>query len=372
MTGVRARRLRAHPRAWAVVGWGREATDSARLILAAKTAVAAAIAWYLAPLVPWADSEYSYYAPLGVLVSMHPTVAGSARAGLQSLVGLGIGIGLGLGGLALVATDAPGVVAVAAVIAVGIALGGIHALGAGREWVAIAGLFVLLIGGPAGDEFTLSYLLTMAFGVLVGVLMNLIVVPPLYLRRASGQLTLLQDTVRRSLEEIAEAMTAVPKDSHRIADAASELPMMLSSVSEEVRTAEESSRGNPRIRNKRRDKELNAHRMTALERMTAAARDLAAILSRAADGTTTADAGVDQALAEAIRECAELVGAPADDPDAQQKLETATDALDAAADRLNQHSWGDDSSRYAPAYAYAATVCVHRILLASGDFMSPG
>src|SRR5690606_27547913 len=57
MTGVRARRRHAHPRAWTVVGWGREATDSARLILAAKTAVAAAIAWYLAPLVPWADSE---------------------------------------------------------------------------------------------------------------------------------------------------------------------------------------------------------------------------------------------------------------------------------------------------------------------------
>lgn len=367
----RGRDRRLHPRARAVVGWGREATDSARLILAAKTAAAAAIAWYLAPLVPWADSEYSYYAPLGVLVSMHPTVVGSARAGLQSLIGLAIGIALGLGGLALVATDAPGVVAVAAVIAVGIALGGIGALGAGREWVAIAGLFVLLIGGPAGDEFTLSYLLTMAFGVLVGVLMNLIVVPPLYLRRASGQLTLLQESVHRSLEEIAQAMTAVPQDPRRIADAVSELPMMLSSVSEEVRTAEESSRGNPRIRHKQQEKELNARRMMALERTTTATRDLAAILSRAADEGTVGDAAVDQALAEAVRACADLVAAPADDPDAQQKLDAASDALDAAADGLNRHPWSDDSSRYAPAYAYAATVCVRRIVIASGDFVSP-
>ena len=41
-------------------------------------AAAAVLAWYLAPLVPLASSEYSYYAPLGVLVSMYPTVARSA------------------------------------------------------------------------------------------------------------------------------------------------------------------------------------------------------------------------------------------------------------------------------------------------------
>lgn len=358
-------------RARVLIGWGREATTDARLILAAKTAVAAAIAWYLAPLVPWADSEYSYYAPLGVLVSMYPTLAGSARAGAQALIGLAIGIGLGLGGLALLTTDAPGVVAVAAVIAVGIALGGIGALGVGRDWVAIAGLFVLLIGGPTGGEFTLSYLLTMAFGVVVGVLMNLIAVPPLYLRRASGQLTLLRERVGRSLEEIAAAMTSDPQDRHRIADAVSGLPRMLSSVDEEVRTAEESSRGNPRIRNKRKDQELNARRMTALERTATATRDLATILDSAADEDAIGDAG-GQKVAEAVRACAELVAAPVDDPEARYKLDMASEALDAAADRLNQqHPRSVDSSRYAPAYAYAALVCVRRILSASKDFVSP-
>src|SRR5690606_37256310 len=108
-------------------------------------------------------------------VSMYPTLAGSARAGVQALSGRGIGIALGLGGLGLVLSGAPAVLSIALVIAAGIVLGGIRALGVGGDWVAIAGLFVLLLGGRAADEFSLSYLLTMAFGILVGVFTHLIV-----------------------------------------------------------------------------------------------------------------------------------------------------------------------------------------------------
>lgn len=352
-----------------VVGWGQEATNVDRLILAAKTAVAAAIAWYLAPFVPFADSEYSYYAPLGVLVSMYPTVVGSARAGLQALVGLAIGIVLGLGGLTLVSAGSPGIVAVAMVIAVGIALGGIEALGVGRDWVAIAGLFVLLIGGPAGDEFTLSYLLTMAFGVVVGIAMNLIVVPPLYLRRASEQLTKLREQVRGTLDELADALEEDPIDAARLAEVAGDLPAMLSTVEDEVRQADESSRANPRGRRRAADKELNARRMMALDQTTTATRDLAAALARAADEAITPDATTCRSLAHAVRACAEIVGAATDDPHAEDKLAAASESLDRLLERLADHPIG--RSHYAPAYAYAAAVCVRRILLASEEFVSP-
>ncbi len=87
--------------------WWSDAITADRLLLAAKTAAAAALAWYLAPLVPLAQSEYSYYAPLGVLVSMYPTVARSASSGAQAVVGLALGIGLGLVSLAVVATACP-------------------------------------------------------------------------------------------------------------------------------------------------------------------------------------------------------------------------------------------------------------------------
>lgn len=349
--------------------WGRQITDDARLILAAKTAAAAAIAWYLAPFVPWADSEYSYYAPLGVLVSMYPTVLGSARAGLQALVGLAIGIALGLGGLLLVSVGAPGVIAVALVIALGIALGGVGALGVGRDWVAIAGVFVLLIGGPAGDEFAPSYLLTMAFGVVVGVAVNLLIIPPLYLRRASGQLNQLRERVSDALREIADALTDRPIEPERFASATDGLPAMLSTVEDEVHQADESSRANPRGRRHVADKDLNSRRMVALQRVTSGTRDLAAALSRAAHDGFSPDAETCEALARSLRACAEIVGAATDDPEAEDKLEAASDALETLLTHLARSPV--EGSPYAPAYAYTAAVCIRRIVLAAQEFIEP-
>lgn len=70
-----------------------------RVLLAVKASFASALAWFLAPLVPFADDTYSYYAPLGVLVSAYPTIAGSLRSSEQALLGLAIGLGLGVAGV---------------------------------------------------------------------------------------------------------------------------------------------------------------------------------------------------------------------------------------------------------------------------------
>lgn len=356
-------------RASTVLAWGNQATNSGRLILAAKTAVAAAIAWYLAPFVPFADSEYSYYAPLGVLISMYPTVAGSARAAVQALIGLAIGIGLGLGGLALVSVGAPGVLSVAMVIAVGIMVGGIVALGAGRDWVAIAGLFVLLLGGSEADEFSLSYLLTVAFGVLVGVAMNLIVVPPLYLRQASDQLTMLRDAVSGSLQELAAVLAEEEIDTQRAAEATSELGPKLAAAGEEVREAEESSRGNPRGRRRQEDRRLNAQRLQALERTTGATQELGDLLTRAAEEESRMDAATREAFANAVRASGDLVAAPIGDSSAGERLAAASDALDAAMAALDRRAESAGAANFAHAYAYAAAVCVRRIVDASREFV---
>src|SRR5690606_6682119 len=115
-----------------------------------------------------AESEYSYYAPLGALVSMYATVLDSVRAGVQVLVGLALGIMLGIGALGLARAGAPSYVAIAVVVGIGVALGGLAILGAGGDWVPIAGVLVLLLSGSEGDDFSLSYLVTMGFGAAVG------------------------------------------------------------------------------------------------------------------------------------------------------------------------------------------------------------
>jgi len=287
---------------------------------------------------------------------------------VQAVFGLAVGIALGLGGLAIVATGAPGIVAVAVVIALGILIGGIGALGAGSDWVAIAALFVLLLGGSSAETYSLSYLLTMAFGVLVGIATNLIA-PPLYMRRASDQLAVLRDAVASALRAVADGAAAdvvVPDD---VEGATKHLEPTLESVAREVAEAEESSRANPRGFRRRQERELNSRRMAALSRTTRLARELADVLAHAAEEESELDIGTRASLARAVRASADLVAAPVGDENAAAQLTSASEALDAAVHALDDTRIPGGSG-FAHAHAYAAAVCVRRIIDASREFVS--
>lgn len=298
-----------------------------RLILALKTAIAAAVAWYVAPWVPYADAEYSYYAPLGVLVSMYPTVADSARAGGQALVGLACGIAVGFGGLAIVGAGAPGIVAVAVVVAAGVALGGIRALGVGRDWIALAGLFVLLLGGHDADGFSTSYLLTMAFGVVVGIIANYLLVPPLYLRSARDRLSDLRAAVTTALDRAADAVEDAAPDPSALRSDAEELAEMSVAVASDVDEASRSERANVRARGVGGIHDENAQRWWGLERTTYLTRDLLDVLAQvdSLDGRH----GDSVLLADAMRRVAELVSTPPGDSEVEQRIDAAWTAIDA-------------------------------------------
>ncbi len=302
-----------------------EVFATSRLVLALKTAIAAAVAWYLAPLVPFADAEYSYYAPLGVLVAMYPTVVDSARSGLLALVGLACGIALGLGGLGLVALGAPGIVAVAVVVGVGVAVGGIRALDAGRDWIAIAGLFVLLLGGRETEEFSSSYIATMAFGVLVGVVANLLLFPPVYLREAAERLSELRGDLEGELRLMADMVDAGRVDGDRLARASDHLAALAAAVADDVHEAARSRRANPRARRLDDLDEENERRWWALERSAFLTRDIADMLAHHA-GLVDSSAGP---LAHALRRTADVVATPLGDPAAEQRLDEAQAAIDA-------------------------------------------
>ncbi len=97
---------------WWRLPFGR---GSERLQLAGKAALAAGIAWSVAPFIPGPAANYPYYAPFGALICMYPTVAGSAKQGLQSLVGLAVGVGLAF---SLVSLGRPSPISVAVLIGV--------------------------------------------------------------------------------------------------------------------------------------------------------------------------------------------------------------------------------------------------------------
>lgn len=327
-----------HPRTW----WA-DAVAADRLVLAAKTAVAAVLAWYLAPWVPFALSEYSYYAPLGVLVSMYPTVARSATSGAQALFGLALGIGLGLGALGLVNVGLARGVAVAAVIALGVLAAGVRALGVGRDWVAIAALFVLLLGRADPDGYSVSYLLTMAFGVVVGVTVNLVVFPPLHVGRADERLTELRDGLAADLSAMADALSRRDFDPDRADEATRALGDTVETVRAEVETADESRRYNPRGRRRRTEAGRPRRRLDALAQTADATRTLVDALTRLTDDPDVdvrLPADARRSLAAAVDALARLVSASEDRvadglQDASAALERYLERLDATGVRTS-------------------------------------
>jgi hypothetical protein len=267
----------------ATSGWMKSAIAHPRLLQAVKTAVGVAIAWKLAPYMPGVADEYPYYAPLGVIVASYPTLMGSLKNAWQTLAGLAIGIILAA---AVVIFSEPSVLTVALVVGVGMLFGGIRQLGAGREYVPIAGLFVLIVGGPEADGYSIGYLSQMSLGIVVGLLVNLLVAPPTRVTAAVKELSRLRGALGTHLGSVADALEASwPPEESEWSKQGDTLAGTTSSVRRALAEADESRRINPRARIRPYDLTSDYDDLRALENATFYVRDLTDVLAGAAWGT---------------------------------------------------------------------------------------
>ncbi|MBM7024396.1 FUSC family protein [Clavibacter zhangzhiyongii] len=258
-------------RAW------RAATSRGRLLLAAKTALAVGIAWAVAPFVPGVANEYPYYAPLGALVSMYPTLMGSARTGLQTLLGLAAGIVLAT---AVIATTGPSWWSIPVIVGIGVILSGSGWFGAGREYVPMAALFVLIIGGQDADTYSLGYLVQMAVGVVTGLLINVLVAPTLSSGQAAARISAFQVEVAQRLREVGDAVESDTPPAHDDWIRASEdLAGTARAVRADLAEADESRKGNPRALVNKRDVRIDHARLEAMDQIVFHVRDVSAALA---------------------------------------------------------------------------------------------
>ncbi|MBT1004112.1 hypothetical protein KIH31_16110 [Paenarthrobacter sp. DKR-5] len=256
-----------------------------RLELAAKTALAAGLAWLIAPLMPGPAAHYPYYAPLGALVSMYPTVADSAKRGMQSLLGLILGIGVAFTVASFTGASA---LAVAAVVGIGVLIGGLPRMGAASDWVPMAALFVLVIGGNRADSFSAAYVLQMAVGVGIGFAVNWLILPPLHFQAVSDATGRQREALSNQLDDIAAAMTeSWPPDHEDWASRSDLLSQTASEVRQAVHQAELSAKANPRRRRHPRDLQADVRDLRAIERVTFHVRDITDVLSSAIWGKNT-------------------------------------------------------------------------------------
>lgn len=269
MTNIRTRIRDRRP---AIVRSMHEAVRPARLLLVAKTMLAVGLAWTIAPHMPGVTDEYPYYAPLGALVSMYPTLMGSMRSSLQTLLGLATGIALAT---LVVLTVGPTWWTIPVVVGIGVLLSGTGWFGAGREYVPMAALFVLIIGGQNADDYSLGYLTQTAVGVAVGLAINVVIAPAPLTLAAAARVDTFRDQLSAHLHDIGYAVTeAWPPEHQQWADDASSLAETTTALRAALAEADDSRRGNVRARGRRAETRHVHAELAALDRIAHLIRDI--------------------------------------------------------------------------------------------------
>jgi uncharacterized membrane protein YgaE (UPF0421/DUF939 family) len=170
--------------------------------IAVKAALATALAWLAVQPMGGVADDYPYYAPLGAVIAVTSTVAGSVRESVQGLAAILTGALLAL---VVMQTDLPVVAELAVVVGVGTAVSGWRRYGAKASWVPISALFVLIIGRGDAVDYVIAYLGLTSLGAVIGIGLN-IAFPPLALQPMSDSVTRLRSVLADQLDDLAEGL----------------------------------------------------------------------------------------------------------------------------------------------------------------------
>jgi len=334
-------------------------TDS-RLLLAGKTALAVGIAWLVAPFVPGVADDYPYYAPLGALISMTPTLMGSVRVGLQTLVGLAVGIVLA-GAVILFAS--PNVVTIALVVGIGVLVSGLRWLRESGGYAPVAALFVLIVGGGDAESYSVGYIVQMGVGIAVGLVVNFTIFPPLRVNAAVSGIRDFRTLLATHLDEMAEALVDTwPPKNEDWAQRSDTLRETADAVRDALRDAEETGKGNPRARLHQRDLGSDYADLYDLESITFHVRDMTDVIAGAIwERSFSAELPAD--LRGPLSDAMRAMGAVLESRNAGVDVDAAVAAADAALEealaRLDEQH---DSSPSALSTAASVAVSARRIL----------
>jgi uncharacterized membrane protein YccC len=240
-----------------------------------KTVLAAVAAWVIAASV--LDLPQPFLAPWAALLVVHATVYRTFSKGMQQVAAtvvavvlatlVGESLGLSTGAITLL-------------LVVALVLGSVPWLGAEATTIATTGLVVLTTGFDS-DRLLVARLLDTAIGVAVGLLVNVLVWPPLRRHTAAKALDRVDDAIGVLLVDMAGGLGDGCQDEDVAGwiDRTRDIDEDLDHAWALVRQAEESARMNPRrsarlMRNPREWHEL-LHRM---EQAVAETRSLARTL----------------------------------------------------------------------------------------------
>jgi len=207
-----------------------------------KTVVAAVVAWVLAAST--LGLPQPFLAPWSALLVVHATVYRTFSRGLQQVVATVLAVLLAA---AVGQVLGFGTTAVAVLVVLGLVAGSLRWLGAEATTVATTGL-VVLTTGFSDDMQLVARLIDTGIGVGVGLLVNLLVWPPLLRRTAVVSLNRIDDQIGELLEDIGSSLETGFDDEavEQWVERTRDLDTEIDTAWALVRQASESARMNPR------------------------------------------------------------------------------------------------------------------------------
>lgn len=219
-----------------------------------KTIAAAVAAWYLTLLI--VPDEKPIFAVMAAIIVVQPSVNQSLGRALERSIGTILGVVVALG--ASMAFGAPAWLVILA-ISIAIFLGWIFKFTpATSNQIAISAMLVIAIGA-ATPEYALHRIIETMVGVIVGLIINAIIVPPVILTPAIEATAKLTDHIASVLEDMGAVLTRTtsPEVIEEIYVRARALRGELNTARATVDRASESLRFN--IRQGRKFRELESY-----------------------------------------------------------------------------------------------------------------
>ena len=178
--------------------------EPGRAGLAARAAVAAALAWAAVRPFGGIADQYPYYAPMGAVIAVTGSVAVSFTASVRAVLAIMLGSSIALI-LAMTPLGEP--LSLALAVGIGTLLAGWRPIRPMASWVPIACIFVLEVGGETPWEFATAYFALTGLGALVGTGVDLMY-PTLPWQQTDARLTELRERLAGELDQMADALGA--------------------------------------------------------------------------------------------------------------------------------------------------------------------
>ena len=262
---------------WVRRTW-RDPVFWSEVIQLVKTAAAAVVAWLLATRV--FELPQSFLAPWAALLVVHSTVYRTFSQGARQVAATVLGVLLAWAVGNVLGLDTT---AVSLVLLLGLLLGAVRWFGDERTTVAATALIVLTAGFADRDTLLLTRLADTGIGIGVGLLVNVLVWPPLRRRTAIAAMDALDARIGELLLDLGDGLAeGVSRErADEWLDRTRRLDEELDRAWALVRQASESARWNPRrpageLRHPREWVDL----LQRIEQTVAEARSTARTLSR--------------------------------------------------------------------------------------------